>query len=75
MVQVRNELRSTRPSEAVIPSAEAHNECRLVLRRPNIPKEVKSSGTRASNLLSPGALFWTLLLFHVLLLHKLAYLN
>lgn len=61
-VQIRDELRNTLPSEIVIPLAEAQNKCRLVLAHPDIGK-VKSSGMRASYLLSSGALFWTVFFF------------
>ncbi|XP_053532456.1 dipeptidase 2 isoform X2 [Ictalurus punctatus] len=73
--KIRDELRNTLPSEVSIPLAEAQNECRLVLRHPNSSKMVKSSGMQASNLLGSGALFWTVLFFHFMLLHKPTYLN
>ncbi|KAF4090959.1 hypothetical protein AMELA_G00031560 [Ameiurus melas] len=73
--KIRDELRNTLPSEVSIPFAEAQNECRLVLMHPDSGKMVKSSGMQASNFLSSGALFWTVLFFHFMLLHKPSYLN
>ncbi|XP_058237579.1 dipeptidase 2 isoform X2 [Hemibagrus wyckioides] len=72
--KIRDELRDTLPSEVVISLAEAQNKCRLVLAHPGISRE-KSSGMRVSCLLSSGALFWTILFFHFMLLHKPVYPN
>ncbi|KAB5525873.1 hypothetical protein PHYPO_G00145210 [Pangasianodon hypophthalmus] len=71
--KISDRLRNTLPSEVEIPLEEAQNECRLVLKRPDGSR--KSSGMQARNLLSSGALFWTVLFFHFMLLHKPTYPN
>ncbi|KAI5626192.1 dipeptidase 3-like [Silurus asotus] len=72
---IRDELHNTLPSEVLILVAEAQNDCRLVLRHPKIPEMVKSTGMRAYNCLRSGALFWTVLFVHFMLLYKPIYYN